>query len=269
MREEERRARRSLRLFVQPDGMTRLVWVMDPETAATVREVADRATSPKLGGVRFVDPERQAHAERIFHDDRTAEQLASDAFEQLLRLGADADPGVLLGSGAPVIRVTTTATAIESGIGLGRIDGQSAPVSTATVRRLTCSGIAHDIVFDVSLRALDVGRDQRLFTAKQREALAVIWGGCVAEGCDRPPSWCEAHHIDHWLRDHGKTDAADGVLLCKHHHLALHNLGWEIDRQPDGTYWLSRPDPLDPGGAPTRTRLVPNNGNLRDLARDR
>ncbi len=101
MREEERRARRSLRLFVQTDGMTRLVWVMDPETAATVREVADRATSPKLGGVRFVDPERQAHAERIFHDDRTAEQLASDAFEQLLKLGADADPGVLLGSGAP------------------------------------------------------------------------------------------------------------------------------------------------------------------------
>ena len=30
IREEERRAKRSLRLFVQPDGTTKLVWIMDP-----------------------------------------------------------------------------------------------------------------------------------------------------------------------------------------------------------------------------------------------
>jgi hypothetical protein len=33
----------------------------------------------------------------------------------------------------------------------------------------------------------------------------------MADGCDRPPSYCEAHHIDQWLRDDGKTDIADGT----------------------------------------------------------
>ncbi|HEX3679031.1 MAG TPA: DUF222 domain-containing protein, partial [Galbitalea sp.] len=46
LREEERRQKRSLRLYVQPDGTTKLVWIMDSETAATVRELDDRTTSP-------------------------------------------------------------------------------------------------------------------------------------------------------------------------------------------------------------------------------
>src|SRR3712207_7604787 len=62
-------------------------------------------------------------------------------------------------------------------------------------------------------------------------------GGCLWPGCDRPPAWCEAHHINQWKRDHGRTDIADGVLLCKHHHLLLHNNGWDIVRE-GGTYTL-------------------------------
>ena len=83
LREDERRAKRSLRLYLQPDGTTKLVWIMDPETAATVRDIYDRTTSPKLGGVRFVDPARQGLADAILADERTPEQIASDGFEQL------------------------------------------------------------------------------------------------------------------------------------------------------------------------------------------
>jgi hypothetical protein len=125
LREDERRAKRSLRLFLQADGTTKLVWIMDPETAATVRDIYDRTTSPKLGGVRFVDPERQALSDAILADDRTPEQLASDGFEQLLKLGADANPGFLLGSGAPVIRLTATKAAFQRGTGLAASTGRS------------------------------------------------------------------------------------------------------------------------------------------------
>ena len=45
-REHARHTARSLRLFRQVDGMTRLVWVMDPETAAWVTDLYDRATPP-------------------------------------------------------------------------------------------------------------------------------------------------------------------------------------------------------------------------------
>lgn len=245
-REEERRQKRSLRLFVQADGTTKLVWVMDPETAATVRDLYDRVVSPKLGGVRFVDPDRKAVADEILSDPRAPEQVASDGFEQLLKLGADTDPRFLLGSGAPVIRVTTTRAAIAAGRGVARIEGQDAPVSVTTVGRLTCGGATTDVVFDESGRVLDFGREQRFFTRKQKEALALTWGGCAAPGCERPPSWCEAHHIVLWARDHGRTDLADGILFCRHHHLLFHNNGWEIRRDAQSIYWLIPPVERDP-----------------------
>ncbi|MDQ2661078.1 MAG: HNH endonuclease, partial [Actinomycetota bacterium] len=70
-------------------------------------------------------------------------------------------------------------------------------------------------------------------------AMAVRDGGCLM--CDRPPSWCEAHHIDHWEEHHGRTDIDDGVLLCRHCHLLLHNRNWRIRRE-GSTYSLEHPD---------------------------
>jgi hypothetical protein len=46
---------------------------------------------------------------------------------------------------------------------------------------------------------LEVGRTSRVVTAAQRAALLVRDGGCAFPGCDRPPAWCEAHHLRHWL----------------------------------------------------------------------
>jgi hypothetical protein len=271
LREEERRQKRSLRLYVQTDGTTKLVWIMDSETAATVRDLYDRTTSPKLGGVRFVDRERQALADSILADERTPDQIASDGFEQLLKLGADADPNFLLGSGTPVIRLTATRSAFErangpaSGhtSGLARIEGQVSPVSIATAWRLSCEAGVAGIVFDETGAVLDFGREQRFFTRKQKEALALIWGGCACPGCDRPPSWCEAHHIVFWKRDNGKTDLADGILLCRHHHLLFHNNGWEIQRDTNSKYWLIPTAEQDPNQTPIE--LVSKNSAMRDL----
>ena len=273
LREEERRAKRSLRLFTQPDGTTKLVWIMDPETAAVVREIYDRATSPKRGGVRFIDPAQKTIAEQILTDDRTPDQLASDTFEQLLTLGTGTNPHFMLGTGAPIIRVTTTARAIQTGTGLVRIEGQAAPISIRSLERLTCTGIVKPIVFDENLQPLDLGpldlgplnlgREQRLFSPKQREALAVKWGACAAPGCERPPSWTETHHIVFWERDKGRTDIADGIPLCKHHHLLFHNNGWEIERDDKGEYWLIPPTSHDPNQTPIL--LQPKGNNMRDL----
>ena len=109
------------------------------------------------------------------------------------------------------------------------------------------------MVFDEHGHPLDVGREQRLFTPRQRIALAERDGGCRWTGCDRPPSWCEAHHIQHWARDGGRTDVADGILLCKHHHLLLHDHHWEIERRgaDRDEYWLI-PPPDHPDQSPRR-----------------
>ena len=107
--------------------------------------------------------------------------------------------------------------------------------------------------FDDEGRCLDLGREERLFSRKQKTALAVRDGGCMDPDCDRPPSWTEAHHIRHWKRDQGRTDLADGILLCRRDHLRYHNQGWEV-RRDGAVYWLIPPPTIDPDQTPRRMR---------------
>jgi len=148
--------------------------------------------------------------------------------------------------------------------GHGRIEGLDIPVSIATIERNTCDVGTVTIDFFTG-QPLDVGREQRLFTARQRIALAARDGGCRWPGCDRPPSWCEAHHIRHWKRDHGPTDVANGILLCRHHHLLLHDNNWEIVRR-GADYWLVPPAVIDPRRTPLP--MPSKSAALRDLERD-
>ncbi len=250
-RESQRRSARSLRLVRQADGMTRIIWLLDPESAAIVTEVYDRATSPRRGGPRFVDLEQRAAASAIKDDPRSTEQIASDSFTELLRQSASVDRQLLVGSGTPAVRVLVTAAALEAHRGHGVLErGES--TSMATVERLACSG-ALPLILDGTGQMLDLGREQRLFNRRQRDALSVRDGGCMWPGCDRPPSWTEAHHIRQWARDHGRTDLADGILLCRHHHLRLHDESWEIERRA-GRYWLEPPPDRGGEGAMLETK---------------
>lgn len=251
-RERAHREARSFRLTALPDGMTRATWLLDPESAAHVRELVDRATSPKRRTVQFSDPDDLEKAARIADDDRSPEQYASDALLHLLITGADADSSMMLGSGAPSVRVLVTARDLQRGEGSGSLEpavGQPDGVvlGLPTVQRLLCGANQTPILMGSTGQPLDVGRSQRLFTARQRVALSARDGGCRWPGCERPPSWCEAHHIDHWQRDGGSTDVEAGMLLCRHHHLLLHEQGWHIRRaaQPN-EYHLVPPVSVDP-----------------------
>jgi hypothetical protein len=87
---------------------------------------------------------------------------------------------------------------------------------------------------------LEVGRATRVVQPAQRSALTVRDGGCVFPDCDRPLAWCEAHHLLSWL-DGGPTDLANLALLCRAHHRAVHEGGWQLIRGPDG--WFSATPP--------------------------
>jgi hypothetical protein len=78
---------------------------------------------------------------------------------------------------------------------------------------------------------LDLGRATRVVPPALRRALAVRDGGCAAVGCDRPPPWTDAHHLDHWLHG-GKTSLDNLVLLCRVHHRAVHEGGWRLGHDP-------------------------------------
>ena len=264
---ERERARYEARAFtfrMRPDGSAWSRTEYDIEGAAVAKNIYDRTTSPKRGGVRFVDPDRQAQADQILADPRTVEQLAYDVHLALLKAGADADSSQLLGSGAPQIRVImkqnppvieADGTVVPAPTGHGYIDGQPDPISGATIDRLICDGEIIPVIFDESGQAVDVARTQRLFDKKQRLILAVTQGGCMHDACDRPVTWTEAHHIV-WISRGGETILVNGILLCRYHHQLLHNNGWEIQQTgPNGEeLWLIPPPDVDPAQTPRRMK---------------
>jgi len=238
-REANLRAKRFLRLIPQSDGMTRITGLLDPESAALVTDAVDAVTAPRRGGPRFVDPAAAARAKAIVRDERTTGQLSLDVLVEMVRIAASADTGRVFGVRQPAVRVHVAASDLQRGAGTAHLEGQTAAVSVQTAERIACSQGAIAIEFADDGSALRLGRHRRTFTDKQKLILAAIWGGCAAPDCERPPSWTEAHHIDEWHRDHGSTDVQAGILLCRHHHLLVHNNGWRVRRA--GTDYLLDP----------------------------
>ncbi len=77
-------------------------------------------------------------------------------------------------------------------------------------------------------------------------ALALRDKGCCYPGCDRPPSWCEAHHLLAWLPN-GPSDLANLALVCDAHHDLAHHDDWtlHIDHHGQPT-WTKPHQPLPP-----------------------
>jgi hypothetical protein len=134
-------------------------------------------------------------------------------------------------------------------VGVGHLEDGGAPVPAAAIEQAICQSGTVTVTVDGSGNPLDVGRDQRLFTPRQRIALALRDGGCLWPGCDRPASYSEAHHIDPW-NEGGRTDVDRGILVCRFHHMNLHHHGWRIRRE--GTRELTLHPPV--GGTPTALR---------------
>src|SRR5947199_7766709 len=49
------------------------------------------------------------------------------------------------------------------------------------------------------------------------------------------------HHIRHWAQG-GPTTLSNLALLCRRHHRAVHEEGYQLARQPDGELRFRRPD---------------------------
>ncbi len=82
---------------------------------------------------------------------------------------------------------------------------------------------------------LDVGVSKDIPAAIRRAVIMrdqhCRWTG----GCDQPAAACEVHHVTH-KADGGKTSIKDCILFCTHHHqVAIHQMGWTVVLNPDGT----------------------------------
>jgi len=98
---------RSVRLWRLATGQVRMVGLFAPEDGEYLISTYDAITSPRRGGVRFVDKEQAAWAKRVQDDPRTTDQLTADAFLALIKLGVKADPKRIAGGRSPAVRMVT------------------------------------------------------------------------------------------------------------------------------------------------------------------
>src|SRR5262249_45532109 len=72
-----------------------------------------------------------------------------------------------------------------------------------------------------------------------RRALLHRDQGCRFPGCGM--RFVQAHHIRHWANG-GLTTLSNLALLCRRHHRAVHEDGYQVERQPDGNLRFRRPN---------------------------
>jgi hypothetical protein len=75
---------------------------------------------------------------------------------------------------------------------------------------------------------------------------------CTFPGCGMR-RFTQAHHVRWWNRG-GRTDLDNLVLICSFHHTLVHELGWSLTRDQDGTVQWFYPDGIRyrAGPAPPR-----------------
>ncbi|MFE6561087.1 DUF222 domain-containing protein, partial [Nocardioides sp. NPDC057767] len=169
------------------------------------------------------------------------ERLMGQGFARLLET---IDPTALPrhGGDATTINVVISLEELHKDLGiatLGYDETNGTTISAAEARKLACNATIIPWVLGGDGEVLDAGRASRFFQPIQRKALRLQQKCCQAEGCDMPPEWCDAHHLDPWSAG-GKTDLEDGALLCPHHHRLAHNPAYVHERLPDGTVRFTR-----------------------------
>jgi 5-methylcytosine-specific restriction endonuclease McrA len=111
--------------------------------------------------------------------------------------------------------------------------------SAETSRRLACDASRVVMRHDPDGRVVEIGARTRTIPPALRRALHHRDRGCRFPGCGLPLG--EGHHVRHWAQG-GPTTLSNLALLCRRHHRAVHEEGYQVDHQPDGALRFRRPD---------------------------
>lgn len=163
------------------------------------------------------------------------------AFAQLLETLDPSRPPIHGGDATNVI-VTIGLDELRKDLAAGTagLGEETLRMSAAQIRRLACNAHLIPAVLGARSEVLDLGRSQRLFGRAQRRAMALRDQQCRAHGCSIPAAWCEAHHVRQPWALGGKTDLADGKLLCSYHHHRAHDYRYLTELLPNGDVRFAR-----------------------------
>jgi hypothetical protein len=105
-------------------------------------------------------------------------------------------------------------------------------IAADTARRFACDATITELVEDEDGEPLNVGRKTRLISAPLRRLLTARDKGCRFPGCCNS-RYIDMHHIKHWANG-GETKPANLISLCRFHHRAVHEGGFDVVVLDDG-----------------------------------
>src|SRR6266478_5309338 len=137
-----------------------------------------------------------------------------------------------------VVHVDAQVLADADAPGQSVLDG-GARVPAGTSRRLACDASRVVMRHDADGRITDVGARTRTIPPALRRALQHRDKGCRFPGCGR--LFGQGHHIRHWAYG-GPTTLSNLTMLCRRHHRAVHEEGFQVERLADDELCFRGPD---------------------------
>jgi hypothetical protein len=237
---ERQHRRRGLHHHVEADGSTVITIRVPAEAGASILSAVEQFVAP---AVPDADGQFEPLAAR-----------RADAMVALAHAGAASpDAG---GSSPYLVTVHVDAETLSDDEVPGRCDVTGVDdsitdpigVARATARRLACDGEVEVVVEDGDGNPLYMGRRSRIVRGALRRAVQARDGSCRFPGCTRRGR-AETHHAIHWSTG-GLTDITNVLLLCRFHHHAVHESGWQVLADPTIGFRFKSPNGYTVDAAP-------------------
>ncbi|MGH6689711.1 MAG: DUF222 domain-containing protein [Gammaproteobacteria bacterium] len=234
----QRHKARGVHVYEDEDGMVVIRGRLTPEAGAALRQALAAAHETLYQRARGTAA--AGNPEDIPEATPSMAQRQADALTLLAEtaLHHGIDPGAPSDHYQVVVHVDAEVLADPEAPGQSVLEGGT-HVPAETSRRLACDASRVVMRHDPDGRTIEVGARTRTIPPAIRRALHYRDRGCRFPGCDLP--FGQGHHIRHWARG-GPTTLSNLAMLCRRHHRAVHEEGYQVERQPDGELQFRRPD---------------------------
>jgi 5-methylcytosine-specific restriction endonuclease McrA len=244
-------AARGLHLYRDEDGTVVVRGRLAPEVGALLQRALDAARETLYQRARATPGAEPAT------EPPTRAQQQADALALLAEaaLNGELDPGAPGERYQVVVHVDAAALADPAQPGQSVLE-EGSHVSAETSRRLACDASRVVMRHDDDGRLVEVGARTRTIPPALRRAMQHRDVTCRFPGCHVRVG--QGHHVRHWAEG-GPTTLGNLVLLCRRHHRAVHEEGYQVTRGPDGAPRFARPNgrPLPEVPAPASVPADP------------
>ena len=264
---DRQHAQRSGRVTQRPDGMTHLAVDVAGVDGAFVHATLDAFRRPDA---------RDEH--------RSPEQRTADAFMDLVRAAAGTIDDPNARHGRPIFHIQLPAETLLPADEVERLragnghETFTGPLPLAELTRLLGDAHVAALLADADGLPLAVTEQKRGVPLGLWRQIVARDRGCIADGCDAPPGWCQVAHLAEWFADGGALSPGTAGLACTRHHRHFDrgqlDVSWidgrpvlhRADRPPD------RPSDWPPGrppDPPAPTRAAERRGGYLHWPPDR